>query len=857
MISAFHQRYAQFAPILLSVLHKEIEIPAAEYDDKAVWLQRQRQLLRLSAELILVGIDNNYAELLKFLGRLLPEDDVNGPAHLPIASSFVRAVGPYFLKLDRQEDPLVTQLVSATVRAKFNALVTSYFKALCHLLVRSHQRFKTLQTRGKFYYEHRGDLSSRQTNELQESLEFVEKLRTNLQTLAESLGLSLPILDDEEITLEMIEGKVVFADLTIAKKEIKSLIYDSEEDRSFYEDTIDVRDSVPTLLFERTDANTDDDIICPEEIGEDLGEIPEIDPESIILDKKMDDSSIVNGDKSKTKLTKAFFEKLPNMRSRTLTDQAAIDYCYINSKTMQERLANTLIDLPYRRLDLLPFICRLLATLQLHFPLIPYLVVRSVIGQFTFLFHLTSPVMGTRSRVCRFIGELTKFRVMTQGTTYALLKRVILEDFTMHNVDMVAIILESCGRFLFHQPESHKRLQNLFEIIKKKQGHGMEVSQVIALDNAMYMCDPSAAPALKEKTPKSPQILFLHKLIRVDLSSNSVDKILLKILKYPWEEEKSRQELCRCFSKAWKLKPTRIAALAKLVASLQQYYPEFAIDIVDSVLEEIRSCLESSRFRTNQRLLLSVKYLGELCNEFVMQSDVIFLVLQILILHGHPEGLPRISNPSAIDAPDNHFRIRVICQLLHSCVKSLIDRPEMFQFINLFRYYVSTKTKLPMELAHVLDDTFHELGISNYEKHIGFEDLIERLIADSHGSLAFLREDVGISAESFTRGIEEEDVTLPTPRYSETNGSEEFDKAIAGMVSLGLEERKLEKRVGAFDTPIPLGLAKPSSGSKANDFLPGGLKMLVKKKNKVTIRELAVNAQGLSSISGRNDQSHK
>ena len=39
--------------------------------------------------------------------------------------------------------------------------------------------------------------------------------------------------------------------------------------------------------------------------------------------------------------------------------------------------------------------------------------------------------------------------------------KMLLEDFTHHNIDMACNLLEVCGRFLYRSPESHVRTRNL------------------------------------------------------------------------------------------------------------------------------------------------------------------------------------------------------------------------------------------------------------------------------------------------------------------------------------------------------------------------------------------------------------
>jgi regulator of nonsense transcripts 2 len=48
----------------------------------------------------------------------------------------------------------------------------------------------------------------------------------------------------------------------------------------------------------------------------------------------------------------------------------------------------------------------------------------------------------------RYIAELTKFRITPQHVVFHCLK-VLLEDFSHANIELIAQMLEGCGRFLY------------------------------------------------------------------------------------------------------------------------------------------------------------------------------------------------------------------------------------------------------------------------------------------------------------------------------------------------------------------------------------------------------------------------
>jgi regulator of nonsense transcripts 2 len=62
----------------------------------------------------------------------------------------------------------------------------------------------------------------------------------------------------------------------------------------------------------------------------------------------------------------------------------------------------------------------------------------------------------SKIKVVRFIGELVKFRMYSKIEALYCLK-LLLHDFTHHHIEMCCSLLESCGRFLFRNPDSHQR----------------------------------------------------------------------------------------------------------------------------------------------------------------------------------------------------------------------------------------------------------------------------------------------------------------------------------------------------------------------------------------------------------------
>ena len=133
--------------------------------------------------------------------------------------------------------------------------------------------------------------------------------------------------------------------------------------------------------------------------------------------------------------------------------------------------------------------------------------------------------------------------------------------------------------------------------------------------------------------------LFIHHLIYDVLSKKTIDKVLKLLRKLDWEDSMVRRTLHKVFTKPWKIKYGSISLLAMLTYDLQRYHPDFAVAIVDQVLEDFRRGLDVNLYNTNQRRLATMKYLGELYIYRLFSSSIVFDTLWMLVTFGHGELL--------------------------------------------------------------------------------------------------------------------------------------------------------------------------------------------------------------------------
>lgn len=158
------------------------------------------------------------------------------------------------------------------------------------------------------------------------------------------------------------------------------------------------------------------------------------------------------------------------------------------------------------------------------------------------------------------------------------------------------------------------------------------------------------------------------------------------------------------------MKFSNIHLLAVLLGALFRYHQDFAIGVIDNVLEQITLGLEQNDFKFNQRRVAEVKYLGELYNYKMVDSTVIFDTLYRIVTFGHEGGTPAPGRSSPFDLPDDYFRIRLVCTILDTCgicFDQGSSRKKLDFFLTFFQYYMLTKDPLPMDIDFLVQDTYN------------------------------------------------------------------------------------------------------------------------------------------------------
>ncbi|WVF65338.1 hypothetical protein IAT40_000064 [Kwoniella sp. CBS 6097] len=759
-------------------------------------LSRQRPVLRIVAELAMIGAWAEGAmkgatEVGKLLKAFMTGDPIYN--NLPLLTTFLKYYGRAYLgpnpvaqtkdaganeaATEKESLPAdVTELVPPEIQKKMRELFENYFNSASKTLVKGQIKLLEQDKRNHEAYIKSGEIFEDRQQAYEKMIRAVERLTTGVQTLADLLGLTPPVLPTaaslSKSGLQIVESASSF---TVRDDgPIAGGIWDDEEERRFYEDLIDLKEVVPSGLLgikESKGKATEEGVngedghgregeeerklaaqkVEEEDIRRQLeqmdldsdapsteeSQVPAAESQEMtrtdtastvgaaaVSEPKADvdlerpahvDASATEDDGLQSgpaaRLT-ALFAALPEANNREVVDKLAIEFAFLNSKAARKRLVNFIGEVPKQRTDLLPHYARFLATLDKYMPDVSNGVLDILDEELRYLQRKrhVRELDSLRLKNVRFYGELAKFKVARPYTILHVLK-VFLDEFKF-NIENIANLLESCGRFLLRFEGTAETAKRMVELMRRKQGNShLDQRQQVMLENAFYMCNPPQRVA-REVITLTPMQSFIQHLLHDVLMKRTLDKVLKLLRKLHWEDPEVYDFIMSSFTNVHEIKFGNVPYLAALVYDLQRYHPEFGIAVVDQVMEDIRIGMEENIFKHNQKRIASVKYLGELYMYRVINASVIFETLWSFLSFGHADSMPVPGRDSPIDAVDDFFRVRLACTLLDTC-GACFDKGsqarKLGQYLVMLQLYVACKTELPMDVDFMLTDTLSML----------------------------------------------------------------------------------------------------------------------------------------------------
>ncbi|KAI3721333.1 hypothetical protein L2E82_32342 [Cichorium intybus] len=740
--SLLHQRYKDFSPTLVQGLVKTFFPGKSSEDadtDRNLKALKKRSALKLLLELFFDGVIEDtgiFITIIKDLASLEHlKDRDTAHTNLSLLASFARQAR-YFIGLPHAGEELVEEFfkglnITSDQKKVFKKAFHTYHDAAVELLRSEHTSLRQLENENAKILNAKGELSEENASSYEKLRKSYDQLYRGVSALAEALDMQPPVMPEDGHT-RLTTGDDVSSPGTGKEASVAEALWDDEDTRSFYECLPDLRAFVPAVLLGETEQKGNDQSSKAQDQASDSA--PESDQgqtsahdtaETSSSEKKKDDDEKVitkESDKEKGKEKDSEIEKeklrgpegtnldgliqrLPGCVSRDLIDQLTVEFCYLNSKASRKKLVRALFNVPRTSLELLPYYSRMVATLSTCMKDVPSTLLQYLEEEFNSLINKKDQMnIETKIRNIRFIGELCKFKIAPAGLIFSCLK-ACLDDFTHHNIDVACNLLETCGRYLYRYPDTNVRMANMLEILMRlKNVKNLDPRHSTLVENAYYLCKPPERSARVSKI-RPPLHQYIRKLLFSDLDKSSIEDVLRQLRKLPWSE--CEPYLLKCFLKVHKGKYGQIHLIASLTAGLSRYHDEFAVAVVDEVLEEIRLGLEINEYGMQQRRIAHMRFLGELYNYEHVDSSVVFDTLYLILIFGHGT-----EEQDVLDPPEDCFRIRMIITLLETCGHYFgrgSSKRKLDRFLIHFQRYILCKGPLPLDIEFDLQDLFADL----------------------------------------------------------------------------------------------------------------------------------------------------
>ena len=432
-------------------------------------------------------------------------------------------------------------LIGPELQERFKNVLDRYLEDVKLHLAKDQKAIASQARRNAEVYVKSGEVFEDRQASYDRQLKAQEKLTSNIQILCDVLGSDMPDLKEKDTTdVAGISGiGLVKTGEYLRGQGEGAGIWEDEEERRFYENLIDLKDRVPGVLLEepkKKKLDGDEQVGKRADVSESSSQTKAAQETSPIADTAEEQSTAI-ANKTVGAQVDSLLARLPDLQSKEAVDQAAIDFCFLNSKASRNRLIKAVQEVPKGRTDLLPLYSRLVATLGKYLPDVSHGLVSYLDEEFRSLQRRKQKdFLGqVRTGNIRYLAELTKFGVVPEHVIFHCLK-VSIDDFSRMNIEIIGNLLENCGRYLLRNSDTAPRMKSFLETLqRKKVAQHLGQQERMIIENAIYYVNPPERAAIQQKE-RTPVDLFVRKIVYLDMNKRTYTKVLKSIRKLHWEE---------------------------------------------------------------------------------------------------------------------------------------------------------------------------------------------------------------------------------------------------------------------------------------------------------------------------------
>jgi hypothetical protein len=717
VLSELHQIYEGFNTKFLEGLKKllnesynETSKPSKSEDEEDKKINRRIAISSLYIETYLYGLNKSFNSVKDIFSKILQNKNQKDIffQEFPIFVYILKEYGLYLFNIKSrkiiklinekkiQDFNIETPHSQNINKNFFNGLKEFYVKKILSFLEEEHTKLNELE---KQTFE-----SVKITNNENDNSLSYQKKRNNylkfislINKFAESMNFDIPELANEK-TFRYEQQK---KGETKMEKINKYDPFSDEKEYKFYTVPISVN------LFEKIKTKPDDKYDHSKKLDNLLSKIYKCDTKETIDD--VSDDILANAILNQTKIRNYVFNSIINNEKVELSNIKFYARLVYNISPIFNDLNNDLIKL--------------------------------LNNNFYDLFKKNDNLQ-TQLRNIKFISELVKFGLFPLKNIFDILK-FLIDDFKGKSIDLLCTLLDTCGRFLYLNEISHNQFKTFLDNLKR-MNHNNNYEEIVfnKINNSLSICKPQEKSLRKKVKVRSIEEEYIRFLIYQILNKENVKKIAILLRKLDWKKNENI-----IFKVIFKYLVTsneeKIKICCEMLSQLKDYHPQFIINLINIILEQIRIGLERNDFNDNQHKILLSMIIGYFYMNNILKTGLLYYVLYMIIQFNPfwSNGNRNLCADNILDSPLDTFRILMIVTILDIVGNKLNNkkkREKLDEFIQFFQIYILTKQYLPLEVENRITNCFEHMN----NKYIIYNDFSAALKDSKNKDLNFSIEDL-------------------------------------------------------------------------------------------------------------------
>jgi regulator of nonsense transcripts 2 len=681
VVSELYRRYPEFYDHFMELLFRNVA-----QNSSLDWNAR-RSFLHLAVELCSVNILPS-SKLVTFF----KETNKLAYANSELASAlnaFTSVAKNYLAELllspphDLEVNPLSANefkkdweywILSQEEKKQVFAVYESLFEKSCAYLNELQNEVADLEKETNISRQMQGEVQQDTQMIFQNRRKQFSKLSSNIKTLCALLGFQLPLVIQDEERQNDTQSPKSFDSLSVTQdneaENPHQSCFETEMERRFYVE-------LPTIPV-------------AESSSADQHKVEEEKKESDKRENEVESSSPKSSTVRKQNVHNNHHLEDVLMSLSSCSDMEKMDKWCVESWSVfdksqrRKKLVKTLFNISFNNPEMIPLLSRLVASLYPVYPDISSNVIQSLKDDFSNYFEKKESgehYLKCRIWNARWISEMTKFRLFPAHLVLSYVK-LCMEDFAHYNVDIVCVILETCGRFLYSYSETNYRTSNLLDILwRLKSVKNLEPRHEVMVENAYYAVKPLDAKQEKNLEREPLKEFIHHLLFEARYRYKELPCLVKKLRKLPCTME-IESFLVEEFLQTERFPFDCLGDMAKVITEYSKYRDSVGIGIVDGIVEALICLLESQDNRFLQQRIAHLKLLGELFKTRFVNGNFITTLVYLILSY----------NDSLSPEQDSGLliRIRMVCSLLETCGWELLDTVSFRKVETMLLYLLRT-----------------------------------------------------------------------------------------------------------------------------------------------------------------------